>query len=239
MAASDSSLKLIDVGLQTLLFTKFGSVMSLDSMNDTVLQYPKVTALRHASERDNKDMVEFISFFRIQSDVDWARQRTPLARRGIHLSYTTDEQTSILTAKAVPVKLVYHVWFWTKSLEIVNDVNELYLFWQHTNPNLNINYLDTYPLEYDLHFGEMIDESTIDVEFEKGIYFVNKVPITIDGWVLSTSTEKTVKTVLLWMYDEDSTPSIAQFVSDLGHVPGGITNESDLQLLEEEYDLED
>ena len=231
-----SFIKTIDQGLRSILFTKFGTLMGLESEAQGVFLYPKAVAMRKAAERTTKDAVEFISCWRVNTKHDWARQRTVVARRGMTLvlqdsdadSYGDGDSTSVVTVKAVPVEMEYEVSFWTKDLDMVNQTDELYLFWHQAFPRLSLYYEDLYPLELYLQFGDIMDESTIEDMFTQGLYFVHTAPIKVNGWIFTTSSIPTIKTVIITFYDEDDIESITTFVQD---------PDSSLELFSKEYDL--
>ena len=197
-----SFLKVIDIGLRSALFTKFEDILDLSSVNEGVIFYPKEIAFRHISEKRGKSISEFINVWRTRTAPDFKRQRTPTARRGIRVAFANDDETLSTVVKAMPVDLEYNVWFWSKDIENLNLIAERYLFWQQDNPNLNLYYNDDYPAELDLHFGEMVDESDVPTMFDKGTHFVMRVPISIEGWVFtSTSTNTVIRKIELVIYD--------------------------------------
>ncbi len=60
-----------------------------------------------------------------------------------------------------------------------------------------------YPVELDMHFGPLVDESTVAEKYDKGSIYVMRTPVTIDGMALLVDTVKTVKTITLTIYDKD------------------------------------
>ena len=76
--------------------------------------------------------------------------------------------------------------------------------WQHETPTLEITYNDLYVLQPWLHFGEVIDESTIPVEYNKGRYFVYRMPIKLDAWVLRSNDDiGIINKIRMTLYDKD------------------------------------
>lgn len=179
-----SFIKAIDVGFQGLLFQKYKNILSLDSIQKSVLFYPKEIALREAAEREGKSRLEFINFWRTSLSYDWNRANTVAARSGINVP---DPPLGYRIIKSIPAQIQYDVWFWTKDKEKLNLISEEYLFWQQTDPNLDLLYLETYPLELDLHFGELIDESTVLEKYDKGTIFVTRGSVTVEGWIFVSS----------------------------------------------------
>jgi hypothetical protein len=116
------------------------------------------------------------------------------------MEYTDAGKTDLVRVYSVPVDLQYSFWAWSKDPEKINVVTERYLFWQHRDPNLDILYNDKYPLELDLHFGDVIHESPVENMFDQGLYFVNRYPVKVDGWVFVDDTLKTVHKIVLSVY---------------------------------------
>ena len=206
--------------MKTLLYHRFGSVLGIstqsgseeDNINKGVIQVPKEVALRAVAEKRGENFLEFINFWRMGTSPSWSRQRTPVARRGMYLSTTDGNKTDTVHVKAVPVDLNYNVWFWSKDLDKVYQCIEEYLFWQHDDPNLKLKYNDKYEIEPDLHFGEIVDESTVDEMYAKGLIFTFKMPIKIDAWVLKGFSFKTISKLVLTFYDKNSITNYSEIV---------------------------
>ena len=233
-----SFLQVIDIGIRSLLYTKFGDILGLESTGREVLFYPKDIAFRKVSEKKGAALTEFINVWRTSTAPDWARQRTPIARRGMRLGYTNDNKTDTIVAKAMPVSLKYNVWFWTKDIEKLNLIAERYLFWQQSNPNLNLNYTvdsNEYPVELDLHFGELTDESNVETIFEKGIHFCMNVPINIDGWVFASEySAGVIQKIELLLYDKNDLTDVEIGLIVLDVVDDSVSDlEEALRLYEE------
>ncbi len=210
MPQPTTTLGLIDVGLRTLLFTKFSDILSLESVNKGVLFYSKETALRELAEKKNKTKLEFINIWRTDVALDWKRMSTPAARRGVDVNYTDEGQRTVYTnIKAIPVALTFDVWFWTHDRDKLNSIIETYLFWQQDDPNLYMQYREIYPLSYDLHFNRIIDESTVDQQFEKGRMYIQKTSISLDGMVFTVPSEEGVITSIhISCYDKDDLETV-------------------------------
>jgi hypothetical protein len=223
---AESFLKAIDEAMRTLIFTTFGEDMEFSSLeSDDVILYPKEIAQRFIAERREENVVEFANLWRESTRVSWKRQRTPVARQGIYGSYVdgeapssdvSGEKIALDTIKAVPADLNYNVWFWSQDKDKINKVAETYLFWKQNDPNLDLYYKATYPLEFDLHFteGEIVDESDLPHIFEIGRIFVARIPITVDGWVFKDSQTKTIKKIIVTIYDEDDIEDVNDFLEE-------------------------
>ena len=213
-----SFLQTIDIGLRGLLFSKFGDILELDTVKQGVVLYPKEIALREMAERRDRTELEFINLWRSSVAPDWKRMVTPVAQRGMLMEYVdSSTKTDIARVKAMPVHLEYDVWFWTKYIERLNLIAERYLFWQQNDPNLSLNFdvkydlVDhSYPIDLDLHFGPLVDESTEAEKYDKGSIYILNTPIKIDGYVFIADSVKTIKRITLTWYDKDDLNTTAE-----------------------------
>jgi len=201
-----SFIKTLDDSMKALVFSKFASYFSLTDATKDLVFAPKEVQMRKIAEKRGSDTVEFLGLWRTGMEFDWKRNNSPVARRGIYLEYSDAGKTDIITAKAVPVKVSYNMWFWTRCLDTMMEATEAYFFWQFANPNLILDYLDKYPLELDLGFGPVVDESQYNQIYNIGTYFVSRLPITLDGWIFTTFNTKTVLTIILKIYSREGTP---------------------------------
>jgi hypothetical protein len=191
-----------DEGVKALLFSRFKTLLgiqNLEQKNGIVLA-PVEIALREMAERRQENFLEFISVYRSSWGPSWSRQRTPLARRGVWL----DQNTHV---KAQPVDINYDVWFWSKDVDKLYEAIEHYIFWQHDFPKITLTYADTYEITPDLHFGDVVDESTYDEKYNTGIIFRFRMPVKIDGWVLKSETAGVVEKIRLTVYDKNDLES--------------------------------
>jgi len=192
-----------DDGLKALLFSRFKTILGIDNLEQKygIVQAPEEIALREMSERRQEHFLDFISFYRSSFSPSWSRQRTALARRGIWLSKTTH-------VKAQPIDFNYNVWFWSKDVDKLYEAIEHYIFWQQEYSKISLIYNDTYEITPDLHFGDIVDESTYADKYEKGIIFKFRMPIKIDGWILkSVEAADIIEKIRLTVYDKDDLDS--------------------------------
>jgi hypothetical protein len=204
-----SFIQVIDKAVRALIFTKFGDIMNFADVNTGVVLWPKDVALRKVSEKRGADVSEFANVWRTATKPSWQRMRTAVARTGINVYYidpVTQEQ--VRNVKAQPVDLEYDMWFWSMDRNLLDLVSERYIFWQHANPNLSANYYPgggatALPLEYDLHFGDIVDETDYGI-FDKGKHHVIRMPITLDGWIFDYITTGTITSIRLCIYDRDN-----------------------------------
>jgi len=154
---ADSFLKYIDTAMRARVWYKFSDLLGITNINQDSAFMIKDTALRHISEKRGAIQAEFITIWREGTEFDWDRQRSVLARREI----TPIVNGNMKSIRTVPAKLNYTVWFWSKDRDKLNQIAERFLFWQHTDPNLDLLLNNTYPLEFDLHFGAVTDESPL------------------------------------------------------------------------------
>lgn len=202
-----SFLKVIDKGLQALIYTKFKDILEFGSLNKDVVLYPKDVAYREIAEKRGSSVIEFMNLWRQSYSFSWSRQRSSVARTGINLEYyDAEERKKVVNVKSVPVDLSYVAYSWTRDYEKHNKIIELYNFWVHQNPNLDINYNDKYPLELDLIFSEAVDESTVSEKFDVGTMFVLKMPIRVEGWIFvgEEDYEKAIHKIVISIYDEQN-----------------------------------
>ena len=220
---ADTNIKIIDEAVKVLLFERYKDEMEIDNLNTDTAFFPKDVALRIIGEKRAEVGLEFINVWRTATRRNLSRERTPLARKGLPLQYTDPSgKTDIEYAKAMPVDLDYSAWFWSKDKDKLNRVIEEFIFWKHQDPNVNLYYESLFPVEYDMLFGDVIDESPVEEMYNIGMYFVIRLDFTVQGWVFDSDTIKTVHKVFLKIYDDVD--------------PGGPLERSVL-LFEAEYDL--
>lgn len=228
-----SFLQTIDIGLRASLFSKFEDLLDLVSINRGVVFYPKEVAFRMIAEKKGTAISEFINVWRVSIAPSMERQRTPVARRGMVMKYVDDTDLVASTVvKAMPVDLEYNVWFWTKNIENINLIAERYLFWQQDNPNLSLYYNTIYPVEFDLHFGELVDESNVPSMLDKGNHFCMRVPIKMDGWVfVGDNDSKIIQKIELELYDSQNLTNYKECIFESDDYDGDV--EAALRLYEE------
>lgn len=191
----------MDNGIKALLYSKFSTLLGLVNINYDVIFQPKEVALRKRSERMGKDVAEFISYWRNGVSFDKTRRISPVAREGILLEYTDAGKTDIITAKAIPVTMDYEFWVWSTDFGKLQDIVDLYMFWIHADPNLNVVLNNRYPLEMDLQFTNVTDESYTATQYDKGTLYVHKFGIKLEGWIFQVTNVKTVIKIIISVYD--------------------------------------
>jgi len=215
----------IDIALKSLLYTKFADILGIDQesgsiadrINKGILQEPKEVALRDISEKRAEDFLEFISYYRMGTSPSWSRQRTVLARRGLWLTKTDGSKTRGINVKAQPVDLSYNVWFWSKDLDKVYQCIERYILWQQSYPKVDVSYefddFNSFSYSPDLHFGEIVDESTVAEKYNVGTMFIFKAPVKIDAWVLSgADLSGVINKITLTIYDQDDVTNYSEII---------------------------
>lgn len=210
-----SFIKTLDEAMKTLVFNKFATYLSLTTQATDLEFGPKSIAQRRIAEKRGQSSTEFISIWRNPPHFDWSRQRTPLARRGMLMEYTNGNTTDFTTIKAVPATIDYDVYFWTKDLDKAMQITEAYLFWIHVNPQLSVYFNDKYLMELDMNFGDIVDESPLDQIYEKGVYFVYRAPVRLDGWVVISTTTKTILTIIMSVYYNETLATATPANSEL------------------------
>lgn len=194
--------------------------MGLTDLNNDSLFYPKEVAMRKMAEKRGRDVVEFFNVWRESFSFDWARQRTPVARNGMYMKFEDATRNNILEAKAVPARLEYNVWFWTKDYDKMQQLNEEYIWWVQEFPNLSLNYNGIYPMEMYMSFGEVVDESSTPVMYDQGLYFVMRAPISLEGWIVRDKDNygnllkvRTLKKIIISIYDDSAVPPNPQLIA--------------------------
>jgi len=191
-----SFLQQFDTSLKTVLYDKFKDLLGLErdpddiaeNINIGVIQTPKNLAVRWHAEKLDQDSLEFVSMWRNTMEFAWTRQKTAVAQRGLDVVDPLDPEV-VYNIKAIPVNLTYDVHLWSLNLDTIYKCLERYAFWQHENPQFSITYGDAMTIRPDIHFGTMVDESTVPEEFEKGVVFCYRIPISVDAWLLQDADE--------------------------------------------------
>jgi len=209
-----------DIAVRSLVFDRFKSVFSWNSLADadadrinlSVCICPKGLALREFSEKRARDYlsVPAANVWRMGTAFSWARQRSVVSRRGFNVQSGDD----IINVTASPLDLAYGVWFWSQSLDLIYQAIEQYTTWQHDNPKIEVTYNDTYTLDPEFHFSETVDESDIEQIYSTGKYFVWRMPLAIDAWVLKAGdgSDIVINKVRLTVYDKDSVTDYSSIV---------------------------
>jgi len=195
---TDSLITEIAFALRCYLYSKFKKIMSFDKLGNSVVIYPKAVAPRHIAEKRGQNYLEFINMWRLPVSMDWSRNQAGLGLRGVTIKSIDGDATVV---KAVPATIVYDVWFWTLDLVVHDHIAAKLVSQIYEDPTLNLTYDETFPLKYHVAFESITDESTISEKYEKGQYFVQKVRVSVTGWVLSSVTEKVIQTIRLKIYD--------------------------------------
>ena len=217
----DSLLYSYDLAIKYALYNKFASILEIDqssseedNINLGVFQVPKAVAQRVAAEKRGQTYLEFINFWGVGASFSWSRNRTPLSRRNRGMWVATSKDgADTVQIRAVPIDLSYDAWFWSKDRDKIYQVIEDYVFWQQDDPNILIRYNDEYDLTPDLHFGEIVDESTVPEQYSQGVIHVCRMPIKLDAWILKKdpSFSKTIYKIRLTIRDKDE-------VTDYGEI---------------------
>lgn len=211
-----------DIAMRSLVFDRFKSVFSwndladadADRINLSVCICPKGIALREFSEKRARDYLSVpeANVWRMGTAFSWARQRSVVARRGFNIQSGSD----IINVTANPMDLTYGVWFWSQKLESIYQAIERYTAWQHDNPKIEVTYNDIYTLDPEFHFTEVVDESDIEQIYSMGKYFVWRMPLAVDAWLLRAGdgSDIIINKVRLTVYDKDTISSYSEVVVD-------------------------
>lgn len=206
-----SFLQMIDNAMRQMIFNRYSSIMEFSTLETDVHIIPKGHALRTNAETRGDDDLEFSNIWRSSVRRDLKRAQTPIARRGLNISYTDVFKTDILSVKGVPCFLDYDVWIWSRDLDKLTKVDEEYLFTPNKNATVSIQFKIEEdgqeisvgsPMDMFTYIGDVHDESPIEDMNENGLYFVHKYTFSLEAWVLQTITSKTVKTIIIEIYDD-------------------------------------
>jgi len=197
-----SFIQVIDLALRSSIYEKYRDLMEWDDENKDVLFYPKEIALRKRAERVGEGIVEFANIWGVSTGFDWERQRTSVARNGILMKYVDpNNKEAISTVKAIPLNLEYNIWYWSKDYNKLKQIAERYSFWWHNDPSMNLVVNGEYPLDLKMHFGDVYDESTVEMQFDEGSYYVIRTPLRVEAWVFETFDQKTIKYIHVELWD--------------------------------------
>jgi hypothetical protein len=209
MAATTSWIQVMDNAFSLMVFNRFGSILSLTDSNADLTFVPKDLALRFVAEKRGSGTTEFLSAWRSSAMFDWARQNTAIARKGMQMEYidssAAGSKSGIVTVKAVPIKMSYKFWAWSRSLDKLALVTESYMKWIHDHPNMLIAYSGLYEMDMYLTFGETTDVTDYNI-WDKNKNFCFEFPVEIEGWVLTSVVSPTIKKIIIDVFLREGNP---------------------------------
>jgi hypothetical protein len=199
---AESFIQIMDMAVKQAVFLRFGPYLNLVDPNADCVFFPKTVAQREIAEKRGVGNVEFINVWRDEITFDWARQQSVIAREGIMMQYNNSSTKSeIVTVKGVPITMNYNFWVWSRDLDKLQHCTESYMNWLHDNPNIKLFYNGLYEMDMYLKFnGGVRDEGTIDTMYDKGLYYVHRYNLTMDGWALTLYSQKSVLKIILDVY---------------------------------------
>lgn len=208
-----------DAALQQITYTRFGTILGINTLGPTqeaainkgVILCPKAIAKREVAEKRTQIFLEFINIYRSSVNFSWERQRTVVARRGLH-ALRPDGVTETIRVDAIDLN--YNLWFWSNSLDKINLCVEKYLQWQQDNPKISLTYDEVYMLTPDLIFGAVVDESNIEDMYSTGKVWTFRMPVKIEAWLPKSpeEAEKIIQKIRFTMYDKDEVESYTDIV---------------------------
>lgn len=202
-------LQLQDEAIRALVFAKFGTFLGLSALTRDSALMPKAVAQRRIAEARGESSVEFVNVWRTKTEFAWGRQRTTLARTGIN-TFQMASESSVFNVKTVPADMDYTAWVWSRDYGRIQECIRDYLFWIHNHSNLMITLsLDSgsgasaeEPLELDLRFTGITDESTVETQYDKGLIFVAGLGIHLDGWEFDIEQQPIALTMIGKIWDK-------------------------------------
>ncbi len=222
----NSVLYTYDVAMRTLLYTRFASILGInsepaqaDSINLGVVICPKDIAERELAEKRDQVFLEFINVYRTSVAFSWARQNSLIARRGFVFQRSNG---TVGVVKADATDIEYNFWFWSNDLDKINLCVEKYLQWQHETPKITLYFNEEFGMNPDIQFVGAMDESHIEDVFNDGKVWTFRMSAKIDGWLPKLAPEgetKLIQKICLTTYDRDTVSNYATIV-----VPGSGQN---------------
>lgn len=194
----------------------FGPILDRAEINKDIIYCPSEIAQRRRAEAtagDNKPetqnkekySLEFYSFWMQDLQFSWDRNRNPLARHGLNIGFTENDQVHYRMVKAVPVDLTYSLTFWTLYKEKADSFLKEYCFLQQDNPQIKFFWEGNKPLEMDFFIkpnARLAD--TVGKMFVEGKYYRPEVTFLIEGWFLKDVPINFARTVNLDLYASES-----------------------------------
>jgi hypothetical protein len=199
MSNTPSFIHIVDDAMKAAVFQRFSGFFGLTTQNRDLVFQPKAVTERKIAEKRGQLSMEFISLWRNRITPDWSRQRTSIARDGIYIKYTDSNKSSIVTIKAVPVVMDYELRFWSRELDDITYAAESYMKWFQDFPNLVVYYNGLYEMDMYMKFGAWNDETDYNI-YEKGLYYIAEMPISLEGWILTTISTPTVLEIIVDLY---------------------------------------
>lgn len=211
-------ISMVDMAATELIYSKFGETIygaesGLPARNNLVMFEPPEVLQRKYAEKEGKSHLNFAGVWRTSAEFNWEIQRTPVARRGIDIFYDDADPTKVINYKSVPFKMEYDVTFWVDTLDKTRAITEIYLFWTQTEPKLKLTLDNLAPVEFDLHFGKLEDDSSLPEQYGKGWYYKLKAPLTIDAWAFIGVDYSVIKKIQMTMFDNGQLSSDAERLS--------------------------
>ena len=176
---SDSFLTTLDFAVKTRLFYKIKNHLGITDLNTDCVVWPKEYALRKMSEKRGADSVEFFNLWRTSVVKSMGRERTSVATTGLNLG--RPDGSGIYNLRLIPVDTFYSMWVWSESKNVINVLEEQFLFWVYKNPKLNLK-IDDFPVSFAVHPIQTSYE--VMDPYNKGLVYVLQCDFQVDAWVL-------------------------------------------------------
>lgn len=219
-------------GVVLEVLDRFGYILPAQIVNKDVLFAPDDIALRRRADSTDKGIViatdgkkesttkyalEFINVWLEDVSFSWKRQRTSVARTGIFIPDPVTGKN--IMYKAVPADMTYAITFWTAARINMDKFLEEFMFWQQSDPNIDLFYDDNKPLEMDVivHPAVERDDSKIVNMYKEGKYWKHTIYITVEAWIIKGLAVKTARTIILDIYAK---------MSSGGEIPDALVSHS-------------
>jgi len=194
-------LSVIDNNLGILLVNVFESVLHPGGLDKSVVFVPESVARRYHAEKAGDNIYDFISFYRVRTELDWTRLRLPAAKKGL-LTGQSKDGSSYVGYKGVPVLLGYDIIYWSKYKLRCNEFIQKALFWQFNNPQIYFKVADEYPVGFDWFIRSLREE--VSDWFDQGRYFRVFLSMEVQAHLVEEILNKVVREIHLDIYEQES-----------------------------------
>ena len=195
-----SFLSAIDLAVRTLFYDKFKDILEMTARDQDVVFTHKDIAERVVSEKRHTVKLEFINIYREPPRKSDTIRSTTAAIEGINMNNASSAGIEREVVRSVPTDLNYSAFFWSTSLDKMQQIAERYLFWQYQLPIFQINYND-YPLNMFLKLSNLRDLSQPSDKYDKGMKWIYQADFVMSGAVFQTDDVKLIRKIVLSIYD--------------------------------------
>ena len=207
-------------GVVLALSEILGPILPKCEVNRDIIFMPDDLALRFRAELEKRGPVtgadgketptdkytlEFMNVWLYDLNFPWGRNRTPMARTGIATEFgdrTAGGKEFVKMHRVMPVNMEFGVTFWTKYKERMDQFIEEFVYWQQTNPVIELYWDDNKPLRLQIAIDSPVgmDVSKISNMFQEGKYWKHTFRFKVESWLIKDVPVRTLKKIILDMY---------------------------------------